>query len=66
MASLLVRSKRGWLDGGPDQMKGESTPDFNRRRHRNYRDSWAVLKQEAGEWLPKAEYEAKTGKVGRK
>jgi hypothetical protein len=66
MPSKLVPSKRGWLDGGPDQLRGESTPNFNNRRHRNYVESFVALKKAAGEWLPKEEYEAKTGKTGRK
>ena len=54
------------LFGGPSQQKGESYSDFASRRHEQYKDSWVDEKKRSGEWLPKAEYEKKAGRPGRK
>jgi hypothetical protein len=45
--------------------KGEKTSDYNRRAHANHVDRGVSAKKSSGNWLSKADYEAKTGRPGR-
>ena len=48
------------------RMKGEGLEQYNRRGHKAHKLEWEDEKKRAGEWLPKAEYERRTGRPGKK
>jgi len=53
------------IAGKVDRRKGESATSFNSRAHSTYKNASISAKKASGQWLPKAEYEAKTGRRGR-
>jgi hypothetical protein len=56
----------GKVLAGGHRQKGETVVKYNKRAHRAYKEDWIAEKKYTGKWLPKDEYEKKTGKPGRK
>ena len=59
-------SSIGKILAGGKRQKGETTGQYNERSHKTYVNDWASEKKRTKQWLPKEEYEKKTGKRGRK
>ncbi len=51
--------------GGPyNRRAGESYDSHNARCYHNHQADWQRAKQSRGEWVPKKEYEKRTGRPG--
>jgi len=60
-----MKEERKILAGGKRQ-SGERLDQYNKRAHSSYLRNWEDEKKRSGNWLSKEDYEAKTGRRGRK
>ncbi len=63
---MALSSSFGKILAGGKRQKGESLENYNSRSHEAYKSDWINNKRRVGKWLPKEEYEKKTGRPGRK
>lgn len=49
-----------------NRTKGESRSSWLRRNREHHIGGWILEKKISGKWLPKSDYEKKTGRLGRK
>jgi hypothetical protein len=64
-ASFLGRDAMSFF-GKLFRQRGENVSSFNKRASKVYRDGGERQKKAEGRWLPKEEYERKTGRPGKK
>jgi len=63
--SPITRFRRV-MAGLPRHRKGSTPGRNNRKLHEGHKDDAIQAKKSQGKWLPKEQYEATTGKPGKK